>query len=233
MKSTINQLMFRIIYVTIGVIAMVETSKIFDGIHSRFDVNMFTYFTTLSNIACLIFMFFELIDTYKKVKAGKLEGGCEFLPSWKFALTITILITALVSDFLTQPIWDASTWTLPLIAKHMVLPAMFTIDWFFGYQHGKLKWKDLLKIFVLPYAYIIFALIYEAKTGIYRYFFFNVDKLGYAGVAIWCLVLTLFFAALGAIILKLDRIRGTLTTSTSHFSLFGNTIHKKERTNLK
>lgn len=61
---------------------------------------------------------------------------------------------------------------------HIVNPLLMLLFYLFFSDQTAVTWKFLLTIWILPFIYLIFALVFGALSGQYIYFFLNYPELG-------------------------------------------------------
>lgn len=209
-KKITAQLVFRTIYCTLGVVALISSLGLFDA---KFNNNFYVYYTNLSNYICLTFMFAELITTIKCSEHK--EVGGDFMPLLKFVSVIMIMITFLVYNILLAKSFTVIEYFTSFynLSFHVILPLMFIVDWFIFYERGKVKWFYPLCCVVFPFVYVAFIMIraailnWDSNELLYPYFFLNVSEIGVKGVAIWILILVVVFLGIGYLILMIDKIK--------------------------
>ena len=111
-------------------------------------------------------------------------------------------------------------WRIGSLLFHVVLPIMYTADWFLFYERRKCKWYYPIASIGFPVFYIIFILIQAAIMRfdtsilipgtstplIYPYFFVNLETQGVDGVIKWMMILLAAFIATGFLFFGIDRI---------------------------
>ncbi len=203
-KNRTVQLMFQTAFCTLGIVGILASLGLFQGIYIR---NFYVYFTNLSNYMCIGIMFAELIQTVRK----KENSYTSILPALKFMGIISILLTFFVFNFLLA---DENTLqnnlSISNVLLHQVLPLMYVADWFLFYEHKKLKWYYPLLSVIIPLVYVGFIFIRaEIMNGvgylIYPYFFLNVNDIGWSGVLRWIGILLITFVIMGYAFVLIDR----------------------------
>ncbi|GAA3552335.1 Pr6Pr family membrane protein [Nonomuraea rosea] len=142
-------------------------------------------------------------------------------PRLRGAVTLWILITGLVSHFVTNHgenplpgLLDGDPATLlanrSIFLLHYVVPVMALADWLAFGPHRVVRWRDLPWWLCFPLGYgvssVARAVAFPEVPNRYPYFFLNPTEHGYGWVALWLVLLGLGFAALGALIIGLDRL---------------------------
>ena len=219
-KNKIVQIIFRTIYIVLGLIGIAGSLGYFKrGLSEDF----YLYYTNLSNYICFGVVLFALIKTIKSSKKS-LEGYCNALPKFKFMSLIMILVTCLVYNILLSKECTTADYFFSItnLILHLILPIMFALDWILFTEHGKTKWYYPLLATIMPLIYVIVILIRAAIIGnnyhglIYPYFFLNVTKIGFGGVIGWIAILVVVFVALGYVLFGLDHLKKSKSARTKN-----------------
>ncbi|GIH91130.1 hypothetical protein Psi01_17600 [Planobispora siamensis] len=194
---------YRIVLVVAGVAGLVCT-----WLAASDPLNPPVYFTVQSNIMLVAYYVWTL---WRGVASALLKG----------AVTLFISITGLVFHFVlmhgASPLGllpdgqgdDVSQ--MGNLLLHYVTPILAFADWLVFDRALRPAWTAPLVWLAYPAFYLVFALtrgaLLEPGTDRrYPYPFLNVDRLGYDGVALQAVLLTLFFAALGYVLVALHRL---------------------------
>ncbi len=213
-KNRTAQLVFKTAYCLIGLIGIIASFGVFDD---DFFAEVYIYFTNWSNYLCFIIMLIELTHIIKEDK----DSFAPYIGLLKFTGLLSILITFWGYNFpfveveaITKDI--AASYKVNSIVFHLVLPIMYFLDWILFYNRKNLKWMHLVYSTVFPVTYIIFILIrikflrsqnlHMDNLIIYPYFFFDIDKQGWAGVFNWCVTIIMIFIAVGFVFVIVDRL---------------------------
>ena len=217
-KSRTAQLIFQTIYCTLGFVGCIACLGIFDNINLiRWD--FYVHFTNISNFLCFGVMLASLIQTAKKKEDSYVTAA----PLLKFIGMLGILLTFLVFNIMlagAEGRDPQANWRVGSLCFHVVLPALYIVDWFLFRERRKCKWYYPLASIGFPLAYTVFlliqAIILKFDTSIlipttttpliYPYFFVNLDTQGIPGVLMWIGILAAAFAAVGYIFFGLDRL---------------------------
>lgn len=211
MKNKLTQIIFKTIYVVLGIIGFIGSLGYFNR---SFNNNFYIYYTNLSNYICTIFILLSLIQTIKSFKENQ-EDYCNFSPKFKFLCMIMILVTCLVYNILLAKENSITDYFLSIsnLINHLILPLMFFLDWVLFYNHGLTKWYYPLISTIMPLIYVLFIVIRALILGsnsdklLYPYFFLNIDKLGIGGFILWLSILVLIFISIGYIIYLFDKMK--------------------------
>ncbi len=203
-KNRTAQLMYQTAFCTLGIVGILASLGLFQGIYIK---GFYVYFTNLSNYLCIGIMFAELIQTVKK----KENSYTSVLPTLKFMGIISILLTFFVFNFLlAKENSMQNNLSISNVLLHQVLPLLYVADWFLFYEHKKLKWYYPLLSTLIPLAYVGFIFIRAEilnRVGylIYPYFFLNVNNIGWGGVLGWIGILFISFVILGYVFVLIDK----------------------------
>lgn len=199
-NNRIVSLFYRTILVTLSFIGVFLSTKLLEG---TFNTDMFIYYTSLSNILCLVFLIILVVHNLKQVLKGETKGHYDGFIRFKGACTMAITVTFLVYAFLLAPTEQPQhIFTLQNLLVHYIVPLLILLDFFIFDEKKKVKVLDPIIWVAIPYIYLAYALIRSVIVGPnghvqYPYFFINVAEYGVGGVALWVLGLTAFFVVLG------------------------------------
>ena len=217
-KDRTTQLIYQTIYCTLGVVACIASLGIFDNINLiRWD--FYVHFTNISNYFCLGIMFVALMQTVKK----KEDSYVTAVPLLKFVGMLAILLTFFVFNIMlagAEGRDPQANWRIGSLLAHVVLPIMYTADWFLFYERKQCKWYYPIAAASFPLAYVVFLLIHAVirkfdssiliptttTPVIYPYFFVNLETQGVSGVLMWVGILSAAFIVAGLLFMGLDRL---------------------------
>ena len=216
-KSRTAQLIFYTIYCTLGFVGVVASLGIFDNINTiRWD--FYVHFTNLSNFLCIGVMLASLIQTAKK----KDDSYVTVAPVLKFIGMLGILLTFLVFNIILSGAEGRdpqANWRIGSLVFHVVLPILYTADWFLFRERRKCKWYYPIASISFPLVYVIFLLVQavilrfdssilipSTETPlIYPYFFVNLDTQGITGVLMWIGIIFVAFTLVGFAFFGIDK----------------------------
>ena len=217
-KNRTAQLIFQVVYCTLGLVGIIASLGIFDNINTiRWD--FYVHFTNISNFLCIGVMVASLIETAKKKEDSYVTAA----PLLKFIGMLGILLTFLVFNIMlagAEGRDPQANWRIGSLCFHVVLPILYIADWFLFRERGKCKWQYPIASIAFPLGYVIFLLVQAIILGfdssilipttttplIYPYFFVNIDTQGVGGVLMWIGILAVAFAAVGFAFYGLDRL---------------------------
>lgn len=207
-NNRILTLVYRSILLTFCFVGLFLNSGISEG---YFNTELFVYYTYLTNILCLVVTGIVLFYNYKKVVSNEITGHNEVIKKIKGAATIGILITGVVYHFLLGDTSSEGYFHLDNIIVHYIVPLMFVLDWILFDKRKGVKTLDPLTWLLLPATYLVYALIRGAIVGSeaklqYAYWFIDVNELGYSGVLVWAIILTVAFTIVGYLMWLFDKL---------------------------
>lgn len=158
---------------------------------------MARFFTILTNLV--------IAATFAAVATGRTVA-----PRWLLAMTaaiagVGIVYHALLSHLLVQ----VGAEIIANHGVHTVVPALSVI-WFAVFAPlGTLRWRDALMVVIWPVLYCVYILARGSVTGLYPYPFIDANTLSPVQMAINIAGLTVFFLALGLLLVGVLRLRGS------------------------
>lgn len=201
------QLTYRLLYVIL--LAAGLTMDLLSWVgepHNEFLV----YYTTQSNLLCLIVMGLLTYFTAKDIKNGATLGRSDHLVKAQFLTACYILITCLIYNLLLGNPFSVSYWTKNSYnwIVHLAGPLLFIADFFMFSERGRLSYRTPLYIMIYPYLYVAFIMIRSFVLNsiyhgmipkgyiVYPYFFLDLNSLGAGGLLMWIGILTVVFVTL-------------------------------------
>ena len=182
---------------------------LFQGVLNR---SYLVYYTNLSNLLCMLFMFFALAETLSK------KETVDFAPALKFVFLIMISVTFILYNVLLAdyPSILAYFSSLKNGLNHCILPILFVLDWVLFYERGKSRWTWPLLSILPPFCYVVYILdrakilqiTCRLAPVVYPYYFLNLNSLGWSGFLRWMAILLAAFLVLGFVLCAMDRCLG-------------------------
>lgn len=207
-------LAFRIIALALIVLGIVRITGIFTAEPSWRSL---LFYTVQSNLLGLVWMALLAAATLRDLRTLGRRGHSTPSARWSAAVMMAITVTMLVylfvlvpSSFVQGSNYEPFSLTDNLI--HIIAPSLLILDWLIFVPKGRLLKSDPLRWVIIPFAYLIFALIYGGLGGTflegnhYPYPFLNVEEHGVGGVAAWIAGLTVALVGVGYLYYGLDRL---------------------------
>lgn len=169
------------------------------------DPRNFLYYTTLSNVLCILYFIYALT-----------KKGEPLNENIKGAVTLAITVTMLIFWLILAPhSFNAHTlkqWSSTL-SVHLIVPLMVNFDWLLFDPKGRISKRAPLTWLFIPWTYFVFAQL-VATTGViypdtkrhFPYFFIDHSLIGWPKVGMYVVFLSLFFMAFGYGYYALDKM---------------------------
>ncbi|WP_449281729.1 Pr6Pr family membrane protein [Leucobacter sp.] len=181
--------------------------------------NALLYYTVLSNLLCLVWVVLLVVRTARDLRERGARGWSTPSPRWGGAVMMAITVTMLVYLVVLVPSafvqgGDYQPFSLTDNLIHVITPCLLIADWLLFAPKGRLRWGDPLRWTLIPYAYLVFALVYgglggEFAAGLsYPYPFLDVATHGAGGVALRVLALSVVLVGVGYVYIVADRLLG-------------------------
>lgn len=169
----------------------------------------FAYFTILTNILAAI----VLSLAARPAPSG--ARGFFRRASVRTGIALSMLVVGIIYNLLLRGMWEPRGWQLATdIVLHDLMPVVFVGFWFLAVRGAGLEWRDLPRWLLYPVAYFAYAVTRGSVTGSYPYPFIDVASLGAGRVLFNALALLIGFAALGAVLVMIDRLRFEARTAS-------------------
>ncbi|MDM7856436.1 Pr6Pr family membrane protein [Cellulomonas alba] len=169
-----------------------------------FHLTDFVYFTDQSNLLMAVVMVWGAVAVL-----GRRRGPQPWL--WG-AVTLYLLITALVAQFvLDPPAPGAEIIELGLTkvgVVHQLAPIATFVHFLLMVPHRRLRIRVALSWLAYPVAYIAFIVVrgVVSPDSAYPYGFIDVDDIGYGGLLLNILIYGVGFWVLGLVLVGIDRL---------------------------
>ncbi|CAH1849886.1 Pr6Pr family membrane protein [Convivina praedatoris] len=173
-------------------------------INTGLDPRAFLYYTTLSNLLCMLYFAYNIVRTLQNKPINH---------NFKGAITLAITVTMLIYWCILAPYnFDVHNFSqlLGTLCVHLFVPLMAIFDWILFDKKGHFsKWAPLSWL-AIPLVYYVFAVIAAscnitfANSKHYPYFFIDSNLLGWGPVLLIVLALTIFFLIFGYLFYFID-----------------------------
>ncbi len=160
-QNNTSQKKFDIFLAVITWIAMV-----LQVINANNLINTFSYFTIISNLLIAISLTIQLVSSGSR--GGKI---CTNI-SVQSALTVYIIIVALIYNFVIRRVWiEAFPQFYYNNIFHVLTPLLYVIRWVIFVPKGDLNWGHGFKWLIFPFLYLFYSLIRGNIVNWYPYGF--------------------------------------------------------------
>lgn len=203
-------IIYKFVLCIIGIISLIMTTGILDG---NFNIKVFTMFTTLSNVFCILYFTIDIIYLLKNYKKKKVY---DIWPVIKYMATISVVLTFIVAlVILKMSVSFDSYLNASFLGVHYIIPIMALLDWILFDKKGRIKKTDPFIWLVFPALYFIVAeldAVFGNGFGVmansrYPYYFMDVEQSGIFKVLTNCFVMGIGCLIMGYVLYLIDRLQ--------------------------
>ena len=134
-------------------------------------ITFLSYMTILTNILVALVYIIPLV--MPATKTGKFLSK----PFVQTATLVYIIVVCIGYHILLSKIWSPQGLQKAAdISLHYLVPVFYIFFWLFFVQKGTLKYTFAFTWLLYPAAYLIYAIIRGSITGIYAYYFLDLQK---------------------------------------------------------
>ena len=182
----------------VGVALLAAVVATFVDAASRGPVNpfdFFGYFTIQSNVLAIATLLLAAGLGLSRRTPGPI------LRTFRTVATVDMIITGIVYATLLAPLGAAGGAPVPWAnqAMHVVGPLFVALDWFVVGGREALTWRRAAIVLIHPLVWIVVVLARGATDGWVPYPFLDPAQ-GYGAVAFYCVIITVAFVVVGALI---------------------------------
>jgi len=177
---------------------------------------MLTYYTTISNIAVLLFYLLLIIIVLHYPNATNTKKYYKY----KGAILMAIFLTFIVYNISLLPIGIAmgakqqnlrNIVTVPNIFLHFITPILVILDYIIFDEKGNFNYNYIPFWTLFPATYIIYEYLYiyivnKYISIPYAYFFLDMKKIGIIGITVYLLLIWIILELCCAFFVKLDKL---------------------------
>lgn len=164
-------------------------------------VQLFSYFTILSNLLAAIYLAAVLFKINTRLEKY-------FSQSQVFsAVALYITIVGVVYNLVLRNLWHPKgLFKLADELLHSVNPILFVAYWLIYIPKANLKWTQALSWLWFPFIYSVYIFVRGSISHLYPYPFLNIDILGLFRVAINSLLMLIAFLSIGFLFVWVNRV---------------------------
>ncbi|NRD25166.1 Pr6Pr family membrane protein [Frigoribacterium sp. VKM Ac-2836] len=168
----------RLLAAAVGVVALVADFVYVLGFSTFSSINYFSYFTQQSNMANVVVL----------AVAGVLVLRGRAEPGWFAGVHALVSTYVIVSGIVFGIIVAESAghnyrievpWSSQLL--HFVIPTFVLVDWVFGPDRPRVRWRVVSIVLVFPLVWGVFTIVRGADVGWYPYFFLDPAQVTWPG----------------------------------------------------
>lgn len=133
-------------------------------------VLLFVSFLTILSNTVLVLTYLSALTEWRGLSALR-------RPLARGMVAALILLVFLYYHFVLGPTksWEGS-WYLANLLLHYVAPLFYLVWWGLAQAHGKLRWRDLPVMALVPLIYLPYALVLGTRLGAYPYPILDLGK---------------------------------------------------------
>ncbi|MDD3453074.1 MAG: Pr6Pr family membrane protein [Bacilli bacterium] len=204
-KNKKISIIYKLIICLIAVFSIIAVTGILDN---KLDLRVFSMFTTISNILCVIYFTIDIlyITITKKDKS--------FIPVLKGSVVTCMALTFITSAVILKMTFSFKTfYDSSFLGLHYIVPIMTFLDWVLFDVKGTIKKYEPFVWMIIPFIYTSTAFISAflggglgiSDTSKYPYQFMDIDEIGFINVSVTNIALFLFFIVTGYICFMIDK----------------------------
>lgn len=200
-------IMYKFLIIFFGVFFLCADFGILNG---RFLEYKIGYFTSQSNIWCILYFTVEIIVLFTTGEKGLEKTWC---PIIKWVITMCITLTFLVAHFILKTGFAFDSWYhIAGLGLHYLVPILTIGDWLIFDAKGNIKKYYPFIWIIVPYIYFATAILaanYEnglvgGTVSKYPYDFIDIEKYGMKHVLMTLGEVTVIFVILGYLVYGID-----------------------------
>ncbi len=207
-NNKLISIIYKVVLCIVGIFSLVATTGVLDG---NLNLNIFTMFTTLSNILCIIYFIVDiiyLIHNYHK------KTLVEWFPVLKGITTMAITLTFVVAHFVLNMSFSFDNYSnMAFLGLHYIIPIMTILDWVLFDKKGYMKIYSPIIWAIAPTVYMTIAYLSAfLGNGIgpnddskYPYFFMDIDTLGMGKVMFNTFFIAVLYITIGYVFYFIDK----------------------------
>lgn len=169
------------------------------------------YYTIQSNLLCfLVYFVIMILYIFKKFEKNNIYYIMKGMATMAMAITMVVF-----QLFLSNTPTYQNHEIISMVV-HLFVPLLAILDYIIFDEKGHLKKSYPFMWTATLIFYLVFDIIYVSLGGKYNnncnypYFFLSIDKFGYMGVAINCIIIYILFLLFGLCIQIIDQRINTL-----------------------
>jgi hypothetical protein len=158
------------------------------------------YFTIQSNILVVLALLYFIFNP----EPGRLKAII------RGSVLLSILATGLIFHILLVPAlpeYFADGLAFRHHITHTIAPIGFLFDWLIFDRSGQMRYTDIRYWPIYPFLYWLGSVIQGSFTGMYPYFFFDVQAIGIGSAILWLLALITVFGLFGLLLVWVDNLK--------------------------
>lgn len=158
------------------------------------------YFTIQSNILVVLALLYFIFNP----EPGRFRAilrGCVLLYIIATGLIFHIILVPALPEYFAEGLAFRHHIT------HTIAPLGFFLDWLLFDHSKQLRYSDARYWLIYPFLYWLFSVIQGIYSGMYPYFFFDVQAIGLGATILWLVALIAIFSVIGLILVWIDSLK--------------------------
>ncbi len=158
------------------------------------------YFTIQSNILVVLALLYFIL----RPEPGRFRAilrGCVLLCIMATGLIFHIILVPALPEYFAEGLAFRHHIT------HTIAPLGFFLDWLLFDHSKQLRYSDARYWPIYPFLYWLFSVIQGIYSGMYPYFFFDVQAIGLGATILWLAALIAIFSFIGLILVWVDSLK--------------------------
>ncbi|WAC51247.1 Pr6Pr family membrane protein [Frigoribacterium sp. SL97] len=168
----------RLLAAAVGVVALVADFVYVLGFSTFSSINYFSYFTQQSNMANVVVLAFAGVVSLRGRQEPDWFAGVHALVS-TYVIVSGIVFGIIVAESASHDYRIEVPWSSQLL--HFVIPTFVLVDWVFGPDRPRVRWRVLSVVLVFPLVWGVFMIVRGADVGWYPYFFLDPAQVTWPG----------------------------------------------------
>jgi hypothetical protein len=181
----------RLAFATLAIVAMTYQFAVLNLEPGYAKGNFFSFFTIQSNILAVVALFL-LVAVPRDRRKAFFDGARQAAVLY---IAITGVVFALLLSGLQEDVQTSASWVDLVV--HKLMPVVLVADWLIDPPRYRLPAWTVLAWLAYPAGWLVYTLVRGELVDWYPYPFVDVSNLGYGGVLVRAVGLTVAFA-LGA-----------------------------------
>ena len=217
-KNRKLSLLWKAMILAFGLWGLLDGAGILAGHYTQNFPHMFT---NISNLAAWLYFACALLRKIGKRGHGDSGSGEIFAPTFKYTVTVSLLVTMLIGHFMVfDAMFQGGHIVWHLVVLHYIIPVMVLLDWLLFDEKGRMPVWGPLSWVSLALGYLVFTMIGVGVFGLYMgggttaeltpypYVFLDPAIAGPGAVAGFCSAMLAGFGVLGYIMYGADKLMG-------------------------
>ena len=158
------------------------------------------YFTIQSNILVVLALLYFIFNP-EPGRFRTILRGCVLLYIMATGLIFHVILVPALPEYFAEGLAFRHHIT------HTIAPLGFSLDWLLFDHSKQLRYSDARYWPIYPFLYWLFSVIQGIYSGMYPYFFYDVQAIGLGATILWLVALIAIFTIIGLILVWIDSLK--------------------------